>query len=74
LYLAKRSVTIELSDPFGDVTIERGMTSLKYYYDLNCEVDKYTYSFGPCWEPVIAQCKLCIHEKKLYKSNLKFKI
>lgn len=43
------------------MTIERGMTSLKYYYDLNCEVDKYTYSFGPCWEPVIAQCKLCIH-------------
>lgn len=53
-------MTIELSDPYGDVTIERGMTSLKYYYDLNCEIDKYTYSFGPCWEPVIAQCKLCM--------------
>ncbi|XP_022178741.1 protein KIAA0100 isoform X2 [Myzus persicae] len=65
---AKRSVTIELSDPFGDVTIERGMTSLKYYYDLNCEVDKYTYSFGPCWEPVIAQCKLCL-EKVLGSSR-----
>ncbi|XP_050545881.1 protein KIAA0100 isoform X3 [Daktulosphaira vitifoliae] len=65
---AKRSVVIELGDPYGNVTIERGMTSLKYYYDLNCEIDKCLYSFGPCWEPVIAQCKLCL-EKVLSSSR-----
>lgn len=34
------------------------MQPLKFYYDLNCEVESYSYAFGPCWEPVIAQCNL----------------
>lgn len=50
---------IELGDPYGEVTIERSMTSLKFYHDFNCDVEHYSYAFGPCWEPVIAQCNLC---------------
>jgi hypothetical protein len=55
---AKRGVVIELGEPWGDVTVERSMTSLKFYHDFNCEVEHYSYAFGPCWEPVIAQCNL----------------
>ncbi|KAJ9596917.1 hypothetical protein L9F63_012042, partial [Diploptera punctata] len=55
---AKRGVVIELGEPWGDVTVERSMTSLKFYHDFNCDVEHYSYAFGPCWEPVIAQCNL----------------
>ncbi|XP_020279424.1 protein KIAA0100 [Pseudomyrmex gracilis] len=55
---AKRTVRIEIGAPWEDVVIERGMTSLKYYHDLNWDIDKFRYAFGPCWEPVIAQCNL----------------
>lgn len=62
LFLATRDVVIELGDPWGSVTIERSMLPLKFYHDFNCEVESYSYAFGPCWEPVIAQCNL----SKLY--------
>ncbi|KAG8300517.1 hypothetical protein J6590_074430 [Homalodisca vitripennis] len=56
--LTKREVVIELGEPWGQVEVERSMTSLKFYHDLNCEVEHFSYAFGPCWEPVIAQCNL----------------
>ncbi|CAH0380913.1 unnamed protein product [Bemisia tabaci] len=59
---ARRGVMIELGDPYGEVTIERSMTSLKFYHDFNCDVEHYSYAFGPCWEPVIAQCNLCLEK------------
>ncbi|KYN16568.1 hypothetical protein ALC57_11077 [Trachymyrmex cornetzi] len=52
---AKRTVRIEIGAPWEDIVVERGMTSLKYYHDLNWDIDKFRYAFGPCWEPVIAQ-------------------
>ncbi|XP_026465136.1 protein KIAA0100-like, partial [Ctenocephalides felis] len=55
---AKRDVVIDLGEPWGQQTIERGMTTLKFYHDFNCEVDRWSYAFGPCWEPVMAQCNL----------------
>lgn len=58
MFPAKRQVVIELGEPYGEVTIERSMTSLKYYHDFNCEVEHMSYAFGPCWEPVISQCNL----------------
>lgn len=57
--VAKRGVVIKLGDPWGETTVERSMTSLKFYHDFNCDVKHYSYAFGPCWEPVIAQCNLC---------------
>lgn len=63
LIAAKRSVVIDLGDPFGEFTVERGMLPLKYYHDFNCEIESYSYAFGPCWEPVIAQCNLGGMEK-----------
>jgi len=58
LVTAKCGVNIELGAPWGQVTVDRGMTSLKFYHDLNCDIERYSYAFGPCWEPVIAQCHL----------------
>ncbi|XP_037044573.1 protein KIAA0100 isoform X2 [Bradysia coprophila] len=55
---AKREVSIEVGDPFGVHEIQRSMTSLKFYHDFDCEYDLCSYAFGPCWEPVMAQCNL----------------
>lgn len=49
---AKRDIQIEIGEPFGTDTIQRGMTSLKYYHDFDCDWDLCRYAFGPCWEPV----------------------
>lgn len=49
---------MELGEPFGEFLVERGMLPLKFYHDFNCEIESYSYAFGPCWEPVIAQCNL----------------
>lgn len=59
---AKRGVKLQIGEPFGDITVERSMTSLKFYHDFNCEVEHFTYAFGPCWEPVIAQCNLSLEK------------
>ncbi|CAG9863492.1 unnamed protein product [Phyllotreta striolata] len=55
---AVRTVVIQLGEPFEPYVIERGMLPLKYYHDFNCEIESFSYAFGPCWEPVIAQCNL----------------
>lgn len=65
---ARRTVRIEIGIPWEDIVIERGMTSLKYYHDLNWDIDKFRYAFGPCWEPVIAQCNLSF-EKIIHPSR-----
>lgn len=49
---AKRDVFIEVGAPYGTEMIQRGMTSLKFYHDFDCELDLCSYAFGPCWEPV----------------------
>lgn len=55
---AKRGVVIDLGEPWGLLSVERSMTSLKFYHDFNCNIEHVSYAFGPCWEPVIAQCNL----------------
>lgn len=59
---AKRDVTIEIGHPFKDHMIQRGMTSLKFYHDLDCELEHCSYAFGPCWEPVMAQFNLSMEK------------
>uniref|UniRef100_A0A8D9BGK8 Protein KIAA0100 n=1 Tax=Cacopsylla melanoneura TaxID=428564 RepID=A0A8D9BGK8_9HEMI len=59
---AKRGVKLHIGEPYADITVERSMTSLKFYHDFNCEVERFTYAFGPCWEPVIAQCNLSLEK------------
>lgn len=52
---AKRDVPVEIGDVFGTHMIQRGMTSLQFYHDLDCDLDVCSYAFGPCWEPVSIQ-------------------
>jgi Golgi-body localisation protein domain/RNA pol II promoter Fmp27 protein domain len=59
---AKRDVVVEIGAPFEDYTVQRGMMSLKFYHDFDWEMDYLCYAFGPCWEPVIAQCNLSIEK------------
>uniref|UniRef100_A0A182NM85 Fmp27_GFWDK domain-containing protein n=1 Tax=Anopheles dirus TaxID=7168 RepID=A0A182NM85_9DIPT len=59
---AKRDVEIELGEPFGTHTVQRSMTSMKFYHDFNWELDYLAYAFGPCWEPVMAQCNLMMEK------------
>ncbi|GBP17153.1 Protein KIAA0100 [Eumeta japonica] len=55
---AVRTVVVEQGAPWGPFSLERSMMPLKFYYDLCCEMEQFSYAFGPCWEPVIAQCNL----------------
>lgn len=57
-FAAIRSVIVDLGEPFEPFIVERGMLPLKFYHDFNCEIESFSYAFGPCWEPVIAQCNL----------------
>lgn len=34
------------------------MNALKFYYDFSCDAERMRLAYGPCWEPVIAQCSL----------------
>ncbi|CAG9773769.1 unnamed protein product [Ceutorhynchus assimilis] len=59
---ATRTVMVDLGDPFEPFKVARGMQPMKFYYDLNCEIESFSYAFGPCWEPVIAQCNLSFNQ------------
>lgn len=49
---------MEIGGPFDVDYIERSLNSLKWYFDLKCDVNSLSVAFGPCWEPVLAQCNL----------------
>eukprot|EP00095_Tigriopus_kingsejongensis_P007219 maker-scaffold1825_size27015-snap-gene-0.8 protein:Tk07219 transcript:maker-scaffold1825_size27015-snap-gene-0.8-mRNA-1 annotation:"upf0378 protein kiaa0100-like" len=53
---AKRTQVVSMGHPkFPPVVIERSLQSLKLYMDIAMDMDYYSFSHGPCWEPVIAQ-------------------
>lgn len=56
--IGKRTCEIEIGGPFGSDFLERSLNGIKWYYDLNCDVESWSVAFGPCWEPVLAQCSL----------------
>jgi hypothetical protein len=72
IVIAKRTCVVELGEPWTNVIVERSMTSLKFYHDFSCDVEHFSYAFGPCWEPVIAQCNLSKYSTllNLYYRNL----
>ena len=57
---ATRSHTVNIGHNFDDVIIERGMTPLKFFYDLACDVESWSMAYGLCWEPAITQCSLAM--------------
>ncbi|XP_059093056.1 protein hobbit-like [Tigriopus californicus] len=52
---AKRTQALKMGHPFPDETIERSLQSPKLYMDIAMDMGYYSFSHGPCWEPVIGQ-------------------
>ncbi|XP_013416630.1 protein KIAA0100 [Lingula anatina] len=52
---AKRTGTVQVGSPWGDMTVERSMPPLKFYHDFCADAKTFTMAYGACWEPVIAQ-------------------
>ncbi|XP_053626336.2 protein hobbit isoform X2 [Cherax quadricarinatus] len=57
---AIRNVKVEVGSPWSDITVERTMSSLKFYHDFSCEVKTFTAANGPCWEPAVAQFNIAL--------------
>uniref|UniRef100_A0A665TQY6 Si:ch211-259g3.4 n=1 Tax=Echeneis naucrates TaxID=173247 RepID=A0A665TQY6_ECHNA len=48
---AHRKEIVPLGPPWGDVTVQRNMPPLKFYYDFKSNISLYTIVWGPCWDP-----------------------
>uniref|UniRef100_A0A7N8Y945 KIAA0100 ortholog n=1 Tax=Mastacembelus armatus TaxID=205130 RepID=A0A7N8Y945_9TELE len=48
---AHRKEIVPLGPPWGDVTVNRNMPPLKFYYDFKSNIFLYTIVWGPCWDP-----------------------
>lgn len=55
---AKRDVEIVIGEPFETHSVQRSLMPQKFYHDFDCDWEICSYAFGPCWEPVMAQCNL----------------
>ena len=58
---ATRSHFVQIGQGFDDVVIERGMTPLKFFYELACDVENWSMAYGLCWEPAITQFSLALN-------------
>ena len=58
---ATRSHVVKIGQGFNDVIIERGMTPLKFFYELACDVESWSMAYGLCWEPAISQFSLALN-------------
>ncbi|XP_025090124.1 protein KIAA0100-like isoform X2 [Pomacea canaliculata] len=51
---AKRTCTLELDSPWGNMQVERNLPALKFFHDFSSDVTSLTLAYGVCWEPAVA--------------------
>ncbi|XP_029850428.2 protein KIAA0100 [Ixodes scapularis] len=57
---AKRTSVVEVGYPWSNMTVERSMSSLKFYHDLTWDLGYLSMTYGSCWDPVVAQVNLAL--------------
>ena len=58
---AVRGHTVNIGHNFDNVIIQRGMTPLKFFYELACDVESWSMAYGLCWEPAISQFSIALN-------------
>ncbi|GMT01348.1 hypothetical protein PENTCL1PPCAC_23522 [Pristionchus entomophagus] len=53
-----REQIVPLPTPWTTLTVNRNISPLKLFYDLQAESDTMTMNYGPCWEPALAMMSL----------------
>ncbi|GMT29181.1 hypothetical protein PFISCL1PPCAC_20478, partial [Pristionchus fissidentatus] len=53
-----REQKVPLPLPWTTLTVNRNISPLKLFYDLQAESDSMTLNYGPCWEPALAMMSL----------------
>ncbi|GMR54355.1 hypothetical protein PMAYCL1PPCAC_24550, partial [Pristionchus mayeri] len=53
-----REQTVPLPAPWTTLTVNRNISPLKLFYDLQAESNSMTLNYGPCWEPAMAMMSL----------------
>ncbi|CAF0826292.1 unnamed protein product [Rotaria sp. Silwood1] len=58
-----RTPWIDIGEPYSPsrVQVQRLLSPLKFYHDINSDIDSFVISFGPAWENTIAQVNLCLN-------------
>ncbi|XP_078336664.1 protein hobbit-like [Crassostrea virginica] len=57
---AKRSCSVLVGGPWGEMMVERNLPALKFYHDFSCDVQSWIMAYGACWEPAMAQYNLSV--------------
>ncbi|CAF1319950.1 unnamed protein product [Adineta steineri] len=58
-----RTPWVEIGEPYepNRFRVQRLLSPLKFYHDINSDIDSFLISYGPAWENTMAQVNLCLN-------------
>jgi hypothetical protein len=59
---ARRNCKVYVGRNSSSLSVERSMTPLKIFHNLQIRCTKAAYTHGPCWEPVLQQVSLAFED------------